>query len=539
MHRIAYFLIGSIILNLLSFSPAFAAWPWSGSQDLVTINAFTYTPDDFRQWWKIYRGDQNQVPEDLDTFVEWKLLAQEARASELDSEPNYLNAMGTFYKARTRLLLKYDTVDSKINITEEQIRQRYQNDYVPRYRLSLFYFETEQEAAGAAEKLAEGEEAFAAFRKMAGEEEKIRFKQGEFLPKNIENMLAIRNDLKQLAVGQVSKVYGGKDFFIVFRLDDKIMPAEEDFLKRQEYIKRELYKEKEAELTDALFDTLKRQYEVKVDEEVLAMANKTPPRKMLSTTLVETNRENIPLYPLVKDYIGEKQVREAKKTWSEEEEKNLLSFLLNGIIFESILTWAAEDRKYDEIPPFKYDYQFRQESTLIKDLERLVIRPGISVSDEEVESYYREHLDEFTPRGKMSLVVTEGEAEQLRGALADFNRGYDFNTAGLRQELTPYPLKDSDATQIDFRILAEADKLGIGEVSQPFAFKEKYAIVRVVAREVREPQPLAKVGKEIAARLSRSKFSEARKKYVAQLLQESDIKINGDAWEKLLAEYTP
>jgi hypothetical protein len=422
MYRIAYFLIGSIILNLLSGSLSFAAWPWSGSKDLVTINAFTYTPDDFRQWWKIYRDDENQVPEDLDTFVEWKLLVQEARASELDSEPGYLNAIGTFYKARTRMLLKYDTVDSQIKITEEQIRQRYQNDYVPAYHLSLFYFETEKEAAGAAEKLTEGEEAFAALRKMAEEEEKVRFKQGEFLPKNIGNIPEIRDDLKQFAVGQVSKVYGGNDFFIVFRLDDKIMPTEEDFLKRQEYIKRQLHKEKEAELTDALFDTLKRKYEVKLDEEVLAMANKTPPREMLSRTLVETNRGNIPLYLLVKDFIAEKNVREAKKNWSEEEDINLLRFLLNGILYEYLLTWAAEDKKYDEIPPFKYHYQFRQENTLIKDFERLVIRRGISVSDEEVEAYYREHLGEFTPPGKMSLVARGGAGRFQPGLRPQYGR---------------------------------------------------------------------------------------------------------------------
>ena len=97
-----------------------AAWPWSGKDKLVTINGIDYSSDDFKRWWGLWNEEKGRLPDDPQPFIEWKLLAQEARTMELDQLGSYRRKLEVFLKSRTRMLLKNEEVDSKIDLPPDK-----------------------------------------------------------------------------------------------------------------------------------------------------------------------------------------------------------------------------------------------------------------------------------------------------------------------------------------------------------------------------------------------------------------------------------
>ncbi len=96
------------------------AWPW-GPPKLVTINEQVYTSEDFTHWWASWKEADSLLPNALEEFIDWHLLAQESKTMELFRSPSYQKKIQTFLKVRAMLLLKKDTVDSKIKISETEM----------------------------------------------------------------------------------------------------------------------------------------------------------------------------------------------------------------------------------------------------------------------------------------------------------------------------------------------------------------------------------------------------------------------------------
>ena len=131
MYRIIYIVIFAFLVNLFCTALSFAAWPWKDTGNLVDINGVSYTPDDFKRWWENWRDAGSRFPNDMEQFIEWKLLAQEAKSMELDQEPNYQRKIDVFHKVRTRILLKNDRLE-RIVCFERLDHRRHLDGFRPR-----------------------------------------------------------------------------------------------------------------------------------------------------------------------------------------------------------------------------------------------------------------------------------------------------------------------------------------------------------------------------------------------------------------------
>ena len=109
-----------LLMALYSIPGASAAWLWGDANTVVTINDEAFSPDDFKHWWALWNEEKNAVPEDPQQFIEWKLVAQEARIMELDQTPTFKRKINVFLKSRSRVQFKYDEVDSRIQPMSEQ-----------------------------------------------------------------------------------------------------------------------------------------------------------------------------------------------------------------------------------------------------------------------------------------------------------------------------------------------------------------------------------------------------------------------------------
>ncbi|MDH4321178.1 MAG: hypothetical protein OEV73_06730, partial [Desulfobulbaceae bacterium] len=124
------FIIFCFSLALLQASPGDA---WFGrDKPLVAINGIEYRAEDFKNWWQNWQEKDQPLPETLDPFIEWQLMAKEAKRMELDNTPTYQRKIAVFLSVRSLMLLKYEEIDSKIVVDEQAIRQEYESSYTPR-----------------------------------------------------------------------------------------------------------------------------------------------------------------------------------------------------------------------------------------------------------------------------------------------------------------------------------------------------------------------------------------------------------------------
>ena len=123
MHRILSTLILFAVLSLLSAAPA-KAWLF-GDSALVTIDGTEYTAEDFKRWWGFWKEAEMSFPETPDPYIDWLLLAREGQRMELDSDPGFERATKVFLMSRTLLKLKYEEIDSQIDVTDAEVRKRY------------------------------------------------------------------------------------------------------------------------------------------------------------------------------------------------------------------------------------------------------------------------------------------------------------------------------------------------------------------------------------------------------------------------------
>ncbi|MCK5545139.1 MAG: hypothetical protein KAI35_07965, partial [Desulfobulbaceae bacterium] len=56
------------------------AW---GNKNLVTINGTKYTTEDYKHWWDSFKTKDMEFPDSPESFIDWHLLAEEARSMEL------------------------------------------------------------------------------------------------------------------------------------------------------------------------------------------------------------------------------------------------------------------------------------------------------------------------------------------------------------------------------------------------------------------------------------------------------------------------
>lgn len=535
MYRVILLLVAAVLLNLFS-SPIVNAGLFGSDRKLVTINGIAYEPDDFRHWWENWHEKGSKFPGDPQQFIEWKLLAVEAKSMELDQQQNYQRKIDVFYKVRTRIQLKYDTVDSKIQISEEDIARRYRDDYSPIWEVSLLYFDTLPEAQKVYQDLANNKFSLSDLKLKAGTAGGPVVKEGKFRPINLQANQELLELLRSLSVGQISSPQQLGNYFVLLRIEEKSFPEKSELKMKEQTIREKLWKENQAILTKNLIDDLWKKFEVSVDEDLLPLVYSDLDKKTLTKPIVETNRENIPLWILVGDINKEKKLRR-DKNWSEKEKKEIAQGFLNGIIADYLLTWEAEDRHYEETPPFKWTYQFYKENRLIKELEALLVAPQVKVSDAEIKEYYESNPDEFRPPDIITVDLVTGDEDAIRAVSAEIVNGQNITQAAEKFNITPNTIIDIPVSQISPKVVEAVNNLSIGQVSLPFEMYGKYNLAKLVNRKIKEPAPLKNVSKDISKRLSRTKFQVKRQEYVDALLEQSEIKVNKKNWQKLQAEY--
>lgn len=114
---------------------------------LLTINGIEFTDDDYKHWWSHW-NDNNQIgaPVSADDFINFQLMVQQGQEMGYDGQPDYLHKLDVFLQVRALMALKYDEIDSKVVITDAEVKNNFDENYGTIWALQILSFDSEAKA---------------------------------------------------------------------------------------------------------------------------------------------------------------------------------------------------------------------------------------------------------------------------------------------------------------------------------------------------------------------------------------------------------
>lgn len=154
----------------------------------------------------------------------------------------------------------------------------------------------------------------------------------------------------------------------------------------------------------------------------------------------------------------------------------------------------------------------------------------IEISEEEIQSYYDEHAEEFTTRAVLRAQYIFSE-DSLKCAewKRRIDRGEDFNKIAKNESEDPitavvngslgYFNPDGYIKSIGYSPLFgnAAEKLEVGEISDPIVFEKGYAIAKLNEKKPPLQQPLSEVRKRIIESIQGAKVETVYSGEIARL----------------------
>lgn len=192
-----------------------------------------------------------------------------------------------------------------------------------------------------------------------------------------------------------------------------------------------------------------------------------------------------------------------------------------------------------------FEEYLREQGLTVELIERIIydqelegrLRPEVTESvrptDEEVESYYRENIDEFRQTEAQHILV---DNERLARRITDRLKGVrrkrvDELFARLAREFSIDQSNANDAGRLGFFAPGDfvrpfeqaADELELGEVSDPVQTDFGWHVIRVTDRKV---QSFDEVRERLTEQLGDEERDLFWNKYVRDAYEEADVEVN-------------
>jgi hypothetical protein len=527
------------LLVCLTLVPGGALAGWFSSDTLVTLNGTDYDKEEFKQWWKFWQEKDQKLPETPDFYVDWLLLKEEAERMDIANAPGFKRQERIFLQSRGLLMLKYEEVDSRIKVTDEQIQARYQERYVPRWLVQQLTFADEEAALAAWKQLDSGSLTVA---ELVGESDA----EAGDAPSAMERWLRPKlvdpgwaKIFQQTPVGQVVDPQlhqQGKQLFYIKASD---AGGEDDLAAVREEIRKTLWREQEDQLTAKLLDELWDQYQVEIDRERLAALDLNAEDSSFGDApVITTSKENVSEKQFIAVVRRLQQDRPAAMMALTDKEK-AQDFKLEtakNIINQSVTNWGTLDRHFEKEEPFKSVYQFNYNYRLVKMLENQLFSLKAEPTEEELTELYQEKGKFYKVPAQVKLYILDETRGPIGKIWAEVAVGKPF-TAAAKELLGHAPRAvETPLNHLDPQVREVVDKLAEGETSQLFEARGDRVLVHLVSRSPERTPPLEKIRDSLINGYQRESFDRARAEYLQQLKANARIDVNQKVWKSIRKE---
>lgn len=513
-----------------------------GKKIVATVNNEPITLDEFNQDLATLPrgigGDQKAGKEEisglLKRLINTRLIIQEARRMGLDELKELKERVDVFGS----LSLRDELIDrhvKDIKPDEKEVEKTYRES-VKEFKIKSILLEKEEDAKQMEDFLKAGRnfdetlKTFLSDRKGKGGEEGGYLKNEELLPE-------IEEVVSKMRTGAMSPVLRIKSGYVIFKLEDIRFPEDP---KIREKVKLDILLRKQKEAYFEYFKTLKRKY-AKVNEGLLKgldfESKESGFEKLLKDkrVLVEIKGEKPINVGEFSEYMkqqlfhGVERAVEAKRLNKRKEQ------ILDEMLQKRVFRKEALRLGIDKTEGYKNKVKENENSLLFGAFVAKAVAPDIKLKEEELKTYYDQHIKEFTYPEMMKIKsLVFSKREDAEKAIVNLRQGTDFqwlktnaegqvdrNTKGVLDFegnlLTTRDLPGlvqkavSGVKSGDFRLLANPENyfyvLSIQEVIPP------------------RPQPYPEVREQIAKKIYNEKITKALEEYADKLRAVSEVKI--------------
>jgi hypothetical protein len=535
MQRITSLLILLAFLLILPVPPASAGF---FNDTLVSINGTDFSTDDFRHWWQFWKEEDMPFPATPDPYIEWLLLNQEGKQMELDSDPGFKRQTRIFLQSRTLMMLKYETVDSQLKVTDAEVKAHYEEKYLPRWKVLKLKFGDQEAALAAWQEMTSGtltlDDLLARDTSQGGP----ALREGVALRANgiDPGWAAI---FQEATVGNlVDPNKYGKGRFLYF-LTAQLGSDEEDLASLSEGIRKDLWREKQNIRTRVMIDELRDKYQVKVDEERLAALDiMATDDSLTDAPIISTSQQNFS----EKDFIAViRRLMASRPTAGhaaadKELAGKLKAETVDTIIAQYLTNWESLARHYEEKEPFKWEYDFNYNHRLVMSLEQRLFAQQEEVTDAEIKQNYDANLNRYTQPSLAKLYIIDETQRPIDQIWAEVAVGKRFEQVLKESSGQPVVVQDVPVNHLDPEVKAVVDKMRVGETSQIFEAQKIRVMVHLVERTPEAPLPLARVEQSIRKQIWKDKLMQSRNTYLEKLKSQSQIEVRQREWKALQKE---
>lgn len=529
-----YALIGLLVCRLAAAGAA----ELPAGEALTVINAVEYSAEDFQHWWENVQKAEEPLPAEAEEFINWQLLVQEANKMELFTLPSFQHKVEVFVKVRALMMLKNQEVDSRITISETEMRELYHKEYVPGRYLAELHFKKFAEAQETFLKLSVEKPGYAELFKYAGHDEQPLFLvrhpkwyRPALLPEQVAKAVT------GLQPGDFSKPFQVNNGFVVYQLLKLKEGEPEDFELRKNDLRENLRKKKHSELTEELINKLKKKYNVTVNEQLLvALDILSPDPRLADEILVTSARSKVDVAYFMAQFKRNPSLMH-ELTGGPDQQLRIKWRTLNAMVSNSLVDWEALDRHYEKEAPFKPVYQFYRQHRLIVELKNRIYQ-DLTVTTKELQDYYQQHAAEFTEPAKVRLTYIQGEEQEIKALWSESLIGRDLMKVshGMALKIVYGANQTHNHHELSGALRDKLASLGPGEVSMPFVDEGTYSLARLEEVIPSLVPPFEQVKDLIAEKLIKAKRDEALKSFLAQLREHSSIYFNDKVWSAMAAK---
>jgi peptidyl-prolyl cis-trans isomerase C len=473
-------------------------------------------------------------------LVNDKLLAQEARVMGMQNDEPIPSRLAALRQSLAIRRLEQKEIWTLAEPTDEELEQAFAKEY----QTITFRMITVHEK-GEAERLLSELEQGADFAALAKESSVDQFgpRGGlvEDLPR-IDMPHELADDAFAMGPGDLKGPFRTRIGWSHLRVESFADPDPEQFQTLKPSLRALVRYRKSDSLKDDLGSRLRQAHPVTIEQQVVAtiVAERLPDSRLMPKV---ENPELVVARVGKREISAEEYGKALQTRWkgvrNEEAAIAAKPIVLERLIRDELMASEALARGYGDSPEVRRALSATETQLLIPRMLNEVVAAGIDVTQEEMESYYEEHRNQFhrPPRVRIGqiTVANREEAERLaellrQGAdLAWLVRQHsidDFKDAGGDRGWTT-PKRSGDPIE---EALFEALP---GDVFGPAAIDGSFVVVRVMARDDQGVFNFQEISGNIRQAVFDLKFQESLHEYIQKLRSRSEIVVNEDVLNTL------
>ena len=512
-----------------------------GKKIVAMVNDEPITLQEFNQEVSSLKGNKSAEqkrdaePELLRRLINTKLIIQEARKIGLDELPEVKNMVDVFSRITLRELLAERQLKD-VKADEKEVEKIYQ-ELAKEWKIKSVVFEKEDAAKKMEEEIKGGKSFDEIAQKVVADGTAKGGEEGNYLSRK-ELLPQVAETVSKMEVGSVSSIIPVGSGFAILKVEDIRYPESQE---ARERAKREALVLKKKGVLENYNDALIKKYvklNKKVFDDIDFEAKEPGFQKLLEDkrVIAEIQGEKpITVGELTDDlrqqvYHGVERAIESKRL---NERKTPV---LDEMLYKRVFREEALRLGIDKTEVYKNKVRDYENSVIFGAFIQKVVVPDIELKEEELKTYYNDHIKEYTMPEMMKInTLVFAKREFAETALEKLRKGTDFqwlteNAEGQIDKSNSKDILNFGGKFLTTKDLPEGVRKSVSG-AKPGDFRlyespEGYFYVLAIKDVIpAKPQPYEEAKKRIAKIVFDDKLKEAVEEWAGKLRAVSDVKV--------------